>query len=85
MKYLEHAQLSESGSGLREYIEVSDSPSQSQFIDHISNSRDLDLPITLRKRSRKCTQHPLSHFVSFDQMSPSHKIFLSHLVSIRIP
>lgn len=47
--------------------------------------RELDLPIAVRKGTRCCTQHPLSHFVSFEKISSSHKAFLNHLNSIAIP
>ena len=46
---------------------------------------DLDLPIATRKGARKCTQHPLSHFVSFEKLSTSHKNFLTHLNTVDIP
>ena len=36
---------------------------------------DLHLPITLRQGTRACTQHPISHFVSYDRLSPSFHAF----------
>jgi len=42
------------------------------------NLSDLDLPIALRKTIRKCTQHPISQFVSY-------KAFIIALDSITIP
>ena len=40
-------------------------------IEQVSNSIDnLNLPIALKKGNRQCTQHPLSNFVSFDNLSP---------------
>ena len=47
--------------------------------------RELDLPIAIRKGTRRCTQHPLSHFVSLEKFSLSHTAFLTHLNSIAIP
>ena len=38
---------------------------------------DVDLPIAIRKGTRKCMQHLLSNFVSFEKFSPSHKAFLT--------
>ena len=69
-------------------------------IDIISNSEayerdvfdpkprdDYDLPIAIRKGVRKCTRRPLyslSHFVSYEKLSDSHKNFLIHLNTITI-
>ena len=53
-----------------------------------SNVNDLDLPIAVRKGTRTCTQYhlyPLSHFVSYERLSPSHINFLSHQNIIAIP
>ena len=36
---------------------------------------DLHLPIALRKGTRACTHHPISHFVSYDRLSPSFRAF----------
>lgn len=30
---------------------------------------DLNLPIAVRKGVRNCTQHPISHFVSYSKLS----------------
>ena len=46
---------------------------------------DLDLPITVRKGVRSCTQYPISNFISYDSLSPSYITFLSSLNSISIP
>ncbi|KAL6334504.1 hypothetical protein AAG906_016056 [Vitis piasezkii] len=46
---------------------------------------DVDLPIAIRKGTRKCMQHLLSNFVSFEKFSPSHKAFLTQINSIPIP
>lgn len=46
----------------------------------------LDLLIAIRKGIRKCTtQHRISNFISFDRLSPSHKVFLCELNPIDIP
>lgn len=49
---------------------------------------DLDLPIALRKGTRECTNrplYPLSHYVSFERLSPAHKRFIISLNTISIP
>ena len=43
---------------------------------------DLDLPITIRKDTRECTNrplYPLSHYVSLKHLSPTHKNFIVSL------
>ena len=67
--------------------EVNDpsSPEISPDSDDISN---LNLLIAARKGIRICTQHLLyllSHFVSHDRLSPSHRNFLTSLNTIVIP
>ena len=46
---------------------------------------DLHLPIALRKGTRACTQHPISHFVSYDRLSPSFRAFALLVASESIP
>lgn len=46
---------------------------------------DLDVPIAIRKRTRKCTQHPIANFMSFENISPSYRSFLTKLQSDKIP
>ena len=46
---------------------------------------DLHLPIALRKVTRACTQHPISHFVSYDCLSPSFRAFALLVASESIP
>jgi len=50
-----------------------------------SNLDDLDMPISLRKRVRRCTQHPLAHYISYHRLSQTHKSFLTSLNTIVIP
>uniref|UniRef100_A0A2N9FBM1 Integrase catalytic domain-containing protein n=1 Tax=Fagus sylvatica TaxID=28930 RepID=A0A2N9FBM1_FAGSY len=49
------------------------------------STSDLDLPITLRKSKRTCTDHPISNFVSFDHLSSSFKAFSLSVSSIVVP
>ncbi|RVW97624.1 hypothetical protein CK203_027993 [Vitis vinifera] len=47
-----------------------------------------DLPIAVRKGIRECTNqplYPLTHFLSFKKISPSHRVFLVSLNTISIP
>jgi hypothetical protein len=49
---------------------------------------DQDLPIAVRKGTRECTKrpfYPFSHFLSFENFSPSHRSFLVSLNTIFIP
>ena len=46
---------------------------------------DLHLPIALRKGTRACTQHPISHFVYYDRLSPSFRAFALLVASESIP
>lgn len=34
---------------------------------------DLDQPIAIRKGVKKCKQHPISHFIFLEKLSPSQK------------
>ena len=49
---------------------------------------DLDLPIAIRKGTRKCTKqplYPLSNYLSFQKFSPIHRAFLTNLNATSIP
>ena len=49
---------------------------------------DHDFPIALRKGTRECLKHllyPLSYFMTFKRLSPSHWVFLIQLNTIVIP
>ena len=58
---------------------------ENQTISTPNDISNLDLPIVLRKEKRQCTQHPLSNFVSFENLSSSYQAFVSRLSSIKIP
>ena len=58
---------------------------ENQTISTPNDISNLDLPIVLRKEKRQCTQHPLSNFVSFENLSSSYRAFVSRLSSIKIP
>ena len=45
----------------------------------------MDVPIAVRKGVRSCTQHPISHFVSYDKISHKHRCFLTNLDTAPIP
>ena len=52
-----------------------------------SNSEvdDSNLPIAIQKGVRSCTQHPLSKYVSYKNLSPVFRAFTSQLSSMEIP
>lgn len=45
----------------------------------------LDLPIAVRKGTRKCTQHPISNFLCYERPSDSMKAFVTHLAKQEVP
>ena len=45
--------------------------------DNSGSASQSNLPIALRKGVRTCTQHPLSNFVSYKNISPQHCVFIS--------
>jgi len=52
------------------------------------DSKDLHLPVALRKETRTCTKnplYPLSNFLCFEQLSPTYKAFLTSLNTTTIP
>lgn len=54
----------------------------------VPESSDIDLPIAIQKGTRECTKcplYPLSHYVSFEEFSSSHKSFLVSLNTISVP
>ena len=48
-------------------------------------SNRLDEPIALRKGVRSCTQHPISKFVSYDNLSPLFHAFTTNLSRRDVP
>lgn len=54
--------------------------SSNENVNHdVYVNNDLDLLITLRKETRSCTQHPISHFVSFERLFPQDRAFTSKI------
>lgn len=51
----------------------------------LSENPNLDLPIALRKGTRLCTQHPISRFVSYEQLSPAFRVFITIVTKTDIP
>ena len=68
---------------------ISSSSSKSASLEHesCSNSEvdDSNIPIAIRKGVRSCTQHPLSKYVSYKNLSPVFRAFTSQLSSMEIP
>ncbi|KAL5856722.1 hypothetical protein ACOSQ3_004180 [Xanthoceras sorbifolium] len=50
-----------------------------------NSNLDLDIPIAIRKGIRSCTQHPISKFISYSNLSTPFRAFTSNLSSIVIP
>lgn len=46
---------------------------------------DSDVPITISKGVRSCTQHPISNFVSHNSLSSFYHAFLLSLSPVYIP
>ena len=59
------------------------SPNEPEHIVDLSNF--CDLPIATRKGTRTCAKHPMHLFMSYENLSPSHKAFLTNICSILIP
>lgn len=49
------------------------------------HNSDLDPSIAVRKGKRNCTQHPISHYVSYHNLSDNYKAFMSSLNTIETP
>ena len=82
-------QVQESNSDPRiETTVKSDFPHQPQPAEIPTDPTDFDLPIAVRKSTRECTKrplYPLSHHVSLNRLSPTHKKFIVSLNTIIIP
>ena len=68
---------------------TSSSSSESTNLEHesCSNSEvdDSNLPIVIRKGVRSCTQHPLSKYISYENLSLVFRAFTSQLSCMEIP
>jgi len=49
------------------------------------SSSDFDVPIALRKGKQSCTDHPISYFISYDNLTPSFHQFVMSLSSVSLP
>lgn len=66
-------------------VEVSNPTiSANHNVSHTQKENNLDIPIALRKATRTCTKHPLHLFLSYKNLSRSHKAFLTSLNNIAI-
>ena len=63
---------------------VSTLPSSDTITD-VDTVSDDNLPIALRKGKRTCTSNPISRFVSYTHLSPSHHTFISSIDSYFVP
>ncbi|RVW87743.1 Retrovirus-related Pol polyprotein from transposon RE1 [Vitis vinifera] len=46
---------------------------------------DSTLPIALRKGVRRCTDHPIGNYVTYEELSPSYKAFATSLDDTQVP
>ena len=80
-------QVQESKLAFENEVTISHPPLQTESELQFEKLIDQNLPIATRKGTRECTKrplYPLSHAVSFEKLSPSHKSFLISLNNIHI-
>lgn len=51
----------------------------------LNSSNQKDIPIALRKCVRSCIKHPLSNFISYKNVTPSFRAFISQVSRVVIP
>ncbi|RVW83269.1 Retrovirus-related Pol polyprotein from transposon RE1 [Vitis vinifera] len=51
----------------------------------IPNIDDSTLPIALRKGVRRCTDHPIGNYVTYEGLSPSYRAFVTSLDDTQVP
>nr|CAN82240.1 hypothetical protein VITISV_044199 [Vitis vinifera] len=51
----------------------------------IPNIDDSTLPIALRKGVRRCTDHPIGNYVTYEGLSPSYRAFATFLDDTQVP
>ena len=81
-------EVTESDPNSRNEVIASNPILQTESEFHTVSKIDQDLPIAIRKGTRECTkypQYPISHFVSLEKFSSSHRSFLISLNTISIP
>lgn len=66
-------------------VELMIKPHFSNVSSNLSPNLDLDVPITIRKGVRSCTQHPISKFISYFNITSSFFVFTSNMSSVMIP
>jgi len=49
------------------------------------SSSDFDVPIAVCKSKQSCTDQPITHFVSYDRLTPSFRQFALSLSSVSSP
>ncbi|KAE8663133.1 ethylene-responsive transcription factor 5-like [Hibiscus syriacus] len=53
--------------------------------DQSLGSSNMNLPIAVRKGTITCTQHPISQFVSYGNLSKAYKTFVTNIDSVETP
>ncbi|XP_075486450.1 uncharacterized protein LOC142526062 [Primulina tabacum] len=70
----------------KDIVNPNNSQEDEPVVDPQSNTTlDLDLRIAVRKGKRSCTQHHISNFVSYSNLSSSFRAFTSRLSSTIVP
>ena len=46
---------------------------------------DSTLPIALRKGVKRCTDHPIGNYVTYEGLSPSYRAFATSLDDTQVP
>ncbi|XP_071909660.1 uncharacterized protein [Coffea arabica] len=60
-------------------------PESDPVLNLPTQESDLDLPIAIRKGTRTCTRHPISKYVSYDNLSPKYRAFTTEISKLVIP
>jgi len=53
--------------------------------EDVKEEDDLNLPIVVRKGVRACTNHSISNYLTYSQLSRSYKAFISKVDEIQVP
>ncbi|XP_071920664.1 uncharacterized protein [Coffea arabica] len=60
-------------------------PESDPVLNLPTQESDLDLPIAIRKGTRTCTRHPISKYVSYDNLSPKYRAITTEISKLVIP
>ncbi|KAE8701514.1 3beta-hydroxysteroid-dehydrogenase/decarboxylase isoform 3 [Hibiscus syriacus] len=66
-------------------VSISSKPRDCSVSEVSPLSSSIDLPIVVSKGTRTCTQHPISRFVSYGNLSKTYKTFVSNVDHVKTP